>query len=100
MSTGIGSASAFVWAGLNTIVVESFPENRAGAVSVYSAFKFTGVAVAPLVYIPVFDVDTRLPFVVATGFSLATAALVVPWFRRYRPALPAPLTETPTRGAG
>lgn len=96
----IGCASAFVWAGLNTIVVESFPQNRAGAVSVYSAFKFGGVAVAPLVYVPVLEVDTRLPFVVATGFSAVTALLVLPWFGRYRPALPVPSAETPTRGAG
>jgi MFS family permease len=96
----IGCASAFVWAGLNTIVVESFSENRAGAVSVFSAFKFAGVAVAPIVYVPILDADTRLPFLVATGFSAVTAILVLPWFRRYRPALPAPSLETPTRGAG
>ena len=58
----VGCASAFVWAALNTIAVESFPENRAGAVSAYSAFKFAGVAVAPLLYVPLFHEDTRLPF--------------------------------------
>jgi MFS family permease len=80
----IGCASTFVWAGLNTIAVESFPENRAGATSAYSAFKFAGVAIAPLVYVPLFQVDTRLPFVLATGFSALLAVLVLPWFRRYR----------------
>lgn len=80
----IGCASTFVWAGLNTIAVESFPENRAGATSAYSAFKFAGVAIAPLVYVPLFHVDTRLPFVLATGFSALLAVLVLPWFRRYR----------------
>lgn len=81
---GVGCASTFVWAGLNTIAVESFPENRAGATSAYSAFKFAGVAIAPLVYVPLFHVDTRLPFVLATGFSALLAVLIVPWFRRYR----------------
>src|SRR5688572_12958355 len=81
---GVGCASAFVWAGLNTIVVESFPENRAGATSAYSAFKFAGVAVAPLVYVPLFHVDTRLPFLVAAACSALLAVLVVPWFARYR----------------
>jgi len=81
---GVGCASAFVWAGLNTIVVESFPENRAGATSAYSAFKFAGVAVAPLVYVPLFHVDTRLPFLLAAGCSALLALLVVPWFARYR----------------
>jgi MFS family permease len=80
----VGCASAFVWAGLNTIVVESFPENRAGATSAYSAFKFAGVAVAPLVYVPLFHVDTRLPFLVAAACSALLALLVVPWFARYR----------------
>jgi MFS family permease len=80
----IGCAATFVWAGLNTIAVESFPENRAGATSAYSAFKFAGVAIAPLVYVPLFHVDTRLPFVLAAAFSALLALLIVPWFRRYR----------------
>jgi MFS family permease len=80
----IGCAATFVWAGLNTIAVESFPENRAGATSAYSAFKFAGVAIAPLVYVPLFHVDTRLPFVLAAGFSALLAVLILPWFRRYR----------------
>jgi MFS family permease len=81
---GVGCASAFVWAGLNTIAVESFPGNRAGATSAYSAFKFAGVAIAPLVYVPLFEVDTRLPFLLAAGFSALLAVSVVPWFGRYR----------------
>ena len=80
----IGCASTFVWAGLNTIAVESFPENRAGATSAYSAFKFAGVAIAPLLYVPLFHVDTRLPFVLAAVFSALLAVLILPWFGRYR----------------
>ena len=80
---GIGCASAFVWAGLNTIAVESFPGNRAGATSAYSAFKFAGVAIAPLIYVPLFNVDTRAPFLLAAGFSLLLALLLLPWFARY-----------------
>ena len=81
---GVGCASAFVWAGLNTIAVESFPENRAGATSAHSAFKFAGVAIAPLVYVPLFEMNTRLPFLLAAGFSALLAFSVVPWFGRYR----------------
>ncbi|MGH7359287.1 MAG: MFS transporter [Candidatus Rokuibacteriota bacterium] len=81
---GVGCGAAFVWAGLNTIAVESFPENRAGATSAYSAFKFAGVAVAPLLYVPLFHVDTRLPFLLAAAFSALVAVLVLPWFARYR----------------
>jgi MFS family permease len=80
---GIGCASTFVWAGLNTIAVESFPENRAGATSAYSAFKFAGVAIAPLLYVPLFDMDMRLPFVLAAAFSALLAVSILPWFRRY-----------------
>jgi len=80
---GVGCASAFVWAGLNTITVESFPENRAGATSAYSAFKFAGVAVAPLIYVPLFTLDARAPFLLAAGFAVLAAVLVIPWFPRY-----------------
>jgi MFS family permease len=86
----VGCASAFAWAALNTIVVESFTQNRAGAVSAYSAFKFAGVAIAPLIYVPLFEADTRLPFLAATAFSVVCAALVAPWFSRYAPEPRAP----------
>jgi len=86
----VGCASAFAWAALNTIVLEAFPQNRAGAVSAYSAFKFTGVAIAPLIYVPLFEDDPSLPFLLAAAFSVLCAALVTPWFRRYRLGQPAP----------
>jgi hypothetical protein len=75
-----------VWAGLNTIAVESFGANRAGAISAYSAFKFAGLAIAPLLYVPLFDESSRAPFWLATAFTLAVAALILPWFGRYRAA--------------
>jgi MFS family permease len=80
----VGCASAFVWAGLNTIAVESFPANRAGATSAYSAFKFVGNALGPLIYVPIFHADTRAPFLLAAGFSALLVVLVLPWFARYR----------------
>jgi MFS family permease len=82
----VGCAGTFVWAGLNTIAVESFPANRAGATSAFSAFKFGGLAVAPLLYVPLFNASTRAPFVVAAGCTLLLAVLIVPWFSRYRTA--------------
>jgi MFS family permease len=86
---GVGLTGAVAWTALNTIVVESFPANRAGAVSAYSAFKFVGVALGPLVYIPLFNAGTRQPFAVAAGLSALFALLVLPWLTRYvgnRPA--------------
>jgi hypothetical protein len=44
------------------------------------------VAIGPLVYLPLFHESTRAPFFVAAGLTLALAALVLPWFRRYRSA--------------
>jgi hypothetical protein len=66
--------------GRPSVVVEPFPENRAGATSA----QVPGVAVAPLVYVPLFEADTRLPFLVAAGLPTLLAVLVVPWFSRYR----------------
>ena len=90
----VGCAAAFVWAGLNTLAVESFPENRSGATSAFSAFKFVGVAIAPLLYVPLLDRDPHLPFLVAAGLSLVAALLVVPWLARERRA-----GEPPVGGA-
>ncbi|MEZ5098854.1 MAG: MFS transporter [Thermoleophilia bacterium] len=80
----IGCAGAFAWSGLNTIAVESFPRNRAGATSAFSAFKFVGVAIAPALYVPLLDRDEHLPFAVAAGVALGCALLVLPWLGRYR----------------
>jgi MFS family permease len=81
---GVGCAGAFVWAGLNTIVVEAFPEKRAGATSLFSFFKFSGVALAPLIYVPLFEADSTAPFALAAGLAFLLALLVLPWFGRYR----------------
>lgn len=83
---GVGCAAAFVWAALNTIAVESFPENRSGATSAYSAFKFVGVALAPLLYFPLFEVEPRAPFILAFALTLILGLLILPWFTRYRAA--------------
>lgn len=90
----VGCGSAFVWAGLNTIALEAFPENRAGSVSFYGAFKFVGVAIAPLVYVPAFHAIDALAFAVAAGFALVCALTVLPWLARERQAREA-LTGSP-----
>jgi MFS family permease len=92
----IGCAGTFVWAGLNTIAVESFPENRAGATSTFSAFKFAGIAIGPLIYLPLFHADTRAPFFLAAAFSVLLAVLIVPWFGRYGAQAPGALTAAPS----
>jgi MFS family permease len=70
-----GAGSTLVWAGVNTMAVEAVPDNRAGATSVISAFKFAGNAAAPLIWLPLYD--EGLAFLGAGIVSLAAAGLLV-----------------------
>jgi MFS family permease len=71
-----GAGSAFIWAGLNTLAVQSAPENRGGAISVVGAFKFAGSAIGPLVWLPLYLAHVKLAFATA-GAACAAIALVV-----------------------
>jgi hypothetical protein len=75
--TVAGVGSALVWAGLGSLAVEAVPGNRAGATSVFSAFRFTGLALAPVVWLPLFHVDPHLPFLAAGGLNLLVCPLVL-----------------------
>lgn len=72
-----GVCSALLWAGMNVLTVGAAPANRGGAVSVIGAFKFAGNALAPLVWLTLYDVDVRLAFALAGAASLGVAAAVV-----------------------
>jgi MFS family permease len=80
--TVAGAGSALVWAGLSSMAVEAVPGNRAGATSVYSAFRFTGLAVAPVVWLPLFHADPALPFIAAGALNLLVCPLAVSLGRR------------------
>jgi hypothetical protein len=67
-----------VWAGLNTLAIEAVPGNRAGATSVFSAFKFAGNAAAPLIWLPLYAVDARLAFAGAGMVAALVAGLALP----------------------
>jgi MFS family permease len=71
-----GAGSAFIWAGLNTLAVQSAPQNRGGAISVVGAFKFAGSALGPLVWLPLYLAHVELAFATA-GAACAAIALVV-----------------------
>jgi MFS family permease len=75
---GAGAASALVWAGINTLVVEAVPQNRAGGTSVASAFKFAGSAAAPIMWLPLYHADARLGFLGAGVMALLSGLLVLP----------------------
>jgi len=72
-----GAATTLVWAGLNTLIVEAVPANRAGATSVVSAFKFAGNAAAPVMWLPLYEIDPRLAFLAAGSGSALMAAITL-----------------------
>jgi MFS family permease len=72
-----GAATTLVWAGLNTLIVEAVPANRAGATSVVSAFKFAGNAAAPAMWLPLYAIDPRLAFIAAGAGSAVMAAITL-----------------------
>ncbi len=74
---GAGAASTVVWAGLNTLIVEAVPANRAGATSVVSAFKFAGNAAAPAMWLPLYSQDPSIAFVAAGVGSALMGALTL-----------------------
>ena len=69
--TAGGAASALLWAGLNTIAVESSDTNRAGVVSAYQASKFVGAAAAPVAWLPLYHASVPLVFACAAAVTLA-----------------------------
>ena len=73
-----GAGSSLVWAGLNTLAIEAVPGNRAGATSVFSAFKFAGNAAAPVMWLPLYAVDARLAFLGAGVVAALVAGLAGP----------------------
>ena len=74
---GAGATSTLVWAGINTLAIESVPHNRAGATSVVSAFKFAGNAAAPAMWLPLYDIDVRIAFLGAGVLALVVGALTL-----------------------
>jgi predicted MFS family arabinose efflux permease len=74
---GAGVASALFWAGLNVLTVGAAPANRGGAVSLIGAFKFAGNALAPLIWLVVYDARVELVFLLAGAICAVLAATVV-----------------------
>jgi MFS family permease len=72
----VGVASALLWAGLNVLTVGAAPANRGGAVSLIGAFKFAGNALAPVVWLAVYDTSARLAFGLAGAVCVALALVV------------------------
>jgi len=78
--TAAGAGSSMLTVALQNLTVRAVPANRSGALSVVSAFRFSGSALAPLAWLPLYQVNPSLAFAVA-GSSLlvaATALLALP----------------------
>jgi MFS family permease len=72
------AGSSLVLVAIQSLATAAIPENRGGAVSVVLAFRFAGLALSPLVWIPVFETNPINAFQGAALVSLpAVAALAV-----------------------
>ncbi len=73
------AASSLVLVALQSLATVAIPDNRGGAVSVVLGFRFAGLALSPLIWIPVFESDPVLAFqgtaLVSLPAALAFAAL-------------------------
>jgi MFS family permease len=69
-----GVGSQILWAGLNTLLVSGPSSNRGGVVSLVGAFKFTGSALAPVAWLPLYDARQWYAFVGA-GCSAALVSV-------------------------
>lgn len=70
-----GASVACLWSGLTKLAVQSSPERRATATSVFNAWKFVGYSLAPVVYGPLF-VAAGAP--VAFGAAAGATLLILP----------------------
>lgn len=73
-----GSAGQFVLVGVNAAVLGSTGPNRAGAVSVVQALRFTGYALAPLILTPVYGVSPAASFLLPALLLAVVAPLAMP----------------------
>ncbi|HEX4361683.1 MAG TPA: MFS transporter [Pseudonocardia sp.] len=93
--TAAGAAASMLTVALQNLTVRAVPANRGGALSAVSAFRFTGSAVAPLAWLPLYAVQPAAAFVAAASSLLvAVVALLA-----LRPADPVSGPGSPRRAA-
>ncbi|SHF58059.1 Predicted arabinose efflux permease, MFS family [Jatrophihabitans endophyticus] len=87
--TAAGVLSSLATVGIQNVAAREVPGNRAGAVSVVSAFRFTGGAVAPLLLLPLYPATRHVgqaqgqpAFLVAGAIALAGAGCAAALTRR------------------
>ncbi|MEO9151545.1 MAG: MFS transporter [Lapillicoccus sp.] len=73
--TVAGAVSALATVGIQNLAAREVPGNRAGAVSVVSAFRFSGGAVAPLLWLPLYP-DLHRQGVPQAGLAFVLAGIL------------------------
>lgn len=71
-----GAAASLLTVSLQNLAVRQVPANRGGAVSVASAFRFGGMALAPLLWLPLYHGSAAAAFA-AAGCCSALAAVAL-----------------------
>lgn len=76
--TAAGAASSLLTVALQSLTVRTLPANRGGALSVVSAFRFLGSAIAPAAWLPLYHLNPASAFAAAGGsVLLAVPALAL-----------------------
>jgi MFS family permease len=75
--TAAGAAASMLVVALQDLTVRAVPGNRGGTLSAVSAFRFTGAALAPVIWLPIYHSGPSLVFAIAgASVLLAVPALV------------------------
>ncbi|WP_169748002.1 MFS transporter [Pseudonocardia acaciae] len=75
--TAAGAAASLLNVAMQNLTMRAVPDNRGGALSVVSAFRFAGGALAPVILLPFYQLQAGLSFVIAAStLVLAIAALL------------------------
>ncbi len=90
-----GAGSVLLWTGLNTLAVESVPEKRGGAASVFGAFRFAGSALSPYVFLPLYNTDPSRAFVACAVAACVIVPLAIAIRTLSAEPVPRPATEYP-----
>ena len=61
----MGGAAVTIGSPLNAFTVTASDVNRAGVISIVGAVRFSGSAIAPVIWIPLYHADHRLAFLLA-----------------------------------
>lgn len=89
--TAAGAAASLLTVALQNLTMTAIPDNRGGALSAVSAFRFAGSALAPLAWLSLYHESAAYVFATAGAASL----LIVPALHAlgHRPPVPAPVRE-------